>query len=148
VTIPKHKRPSALAEPITRKIPVAGPIPDWGNMQLAWRISRLEMVDPFGWHVVDEGTADEIRKKLGYFESMTVNQVFVVSKHNNHSVRFDRLCPEAKRRLADLRLDIEELHSLHLTGVKRVWGFLTENVLNLLWWDPNHQVCPSVKKHT
>lgn len=148
MTIPNHKRPSTLKEPTTKKVPAAGPVPEWGNMKLAWRVSRLEMVDPFGWHKVDETTVHEIRQKLGYFESMTVNQVFVVNKHHHHSVRADKLCPEARQRLADLRLEVEDLHSLRLSGPKRVWGFLTQNVLNLLWWDPEHQVCPSLKKGT
>lgn len=125
-----------------------GPLPDWGNMQLAWRISRLEMTDPFGWHSVDEETLREIHQKLSHFERLTVNQVFVISKHTNHSVRSDKLCSEAQKRLTAMRLDGEELHCLHLSGTKRIWGILVQNVLTLLWWDPNHRVCPSAKKNT
>ncbi len=107
------------------------------------------MREPFGWHEVDEPTLHEIRQKLKWFESMTINQIFVESKHVNHSVTRDKLCAEARKRLIELKLDDQdELHSLHLSGVKRVWGILSENVLTLLWWDPNHQVCPSYKKHT
>jgi hypothetical protein len=146
---PPHKRPSALKEPIFSKQPFSSSIPQWGKMKLAWRISRLEMQDPFGWHEVDEEALGEIRNKLKWFESMTVNQVFVESKHINHSVPRDKLCSEARKRLGELRLDdVDELHSLHLSGTKRVWGILTENILTLLWWDPDHEVCPSYKKHT
>lgn len=107
------------------------------------------MCDPFGWHIVDESTLDGIRTKLGFFESMTINQIFVEGRHINHSVQRDKLCPEAQKRLKELRLDdIDELHSLHLTGKQRVWGILSENVIALLWWDPEHKICPSPLKHT
>lgn len=124
-------------------------MPDWLSMKPAWRISRLEMRDPFGWHRIDEEALNGIREKLRWFESMTLREIFIIGKHLNHSVTRDKLCPDAQRRLADLRMDdIEELHTLHLTGTKRVWGILSENVISLLWWDPDHQVCPSLKKHT
>lgn len=148
MTLPPHKRPSALKEPSIRKQPVAGPVPQWGQMRPAWRISRLEMCDPFGWHLVDETTLDMIRKKLQAFESMTINQLFVEARYLNHSVSRDKLCPDARKRLTELRLECDELHSLHLTGAKRVWGILSENVITLLWWDPDHKVCPAPKKHT
>ena len=60
-----------------------------------------------------------------------------------------KLCSHAQKRLVEMKLDdVDEVHSLRLSGVHRVWGILTENVLTLLWWDPNHEVCPSLKKHT
>jgi len=147
--IPPHKRPSAIADFALKKQPASEPVPEYGQMNPAWRISRLEMREPFGWHEVDEATLHEIREKLRWFESMTINQIFVVSRKLNHPVALDKLCTEARKRLAELRLDdLDELHTLHLSGVKRVWGILSGNVLSLLWWDPNHQVCPSIKRHT
>ena len=35
-----------------------------------------------------------------------------------------------------------------ISGPGRVWGIREEHVLDLLWWDPRHEVCPSPKKHT
>jgi hypothetical protein len=59
------------------------------------------------------------------------------------------LCKTARDRLEDLRLeDIDELVSLRLGGAERVWGIRDGNVMLLLWWDPEHAVCPSLKKHT
>jgi hypothetical protein len=106
----------------------------------------MEMCDPFGWHALDAPLLAEVREKLRYFESMTLSEIL---GRNNHLVPVSQLCKDARDRLAQLRLDdLEELLSLHLTGIKRVWGILEHNVVILLWWDPEHRICPSLKKHT
>lgn len=105
------------------------------------------MCDPFGWHEIDEPTLHDIRKKLANFESMTMNEIFVIAKDRNHAVSIDKLCGPAQQRLKDLKLDdIEQLYSLRLSGAERVWSIRELNALILLWWDPNHQVCPSLPK--
>ena len=124
-------------------------MPDWGRFKPAWQISKLEMQDPFGWHVLDEKTLHNIREKLKNFESMTIHEIFVNGKKFNHSVPVEDLCTKAKNRLGELKLfDLEELHSLRLSGTERIWGILTQNVIALLWWDPEHEVCPAELKNT
>lgn len=109
----------------------------------------LELCDPFGWHVLDEAKLREIRQKLAHFESMTLNEIFVVNRANNHPVKLADLCPEARERLWKLNLeDTEVIHSLRLSGTERVWGIRELNVLNLLWWDPDHLICPAPLKNT
>ena len=111
----------------------------------SWRISKMEMVDPFGWHDLDEPTLAYIRRKLGEFENRTWGEI--LNSHHNHNVEIAILCKEARNRLEAIRQsDIDELLSLRLSGPERVWGILSEGVCTLLWWDPNHQVCPSLKK--
>lgn len=106
----------------------------------------MEMCDPFGWREIDGKLLLEIREKLKSFESMKLSEI--IGK-DNHPVEVSRLCKRAQDRLDELHLDdIEQLLSLHLTGPKRVWGILEHNVVILLWWDPNHEICPSLKKHT
>lgn len=145
----KHKRPSLLTQPHPQKIASSKEQPDWWSFNIAWRISRMEMCDPFGWHELDAQMLHYIREKLSNFESMTLNEIFVKHRKQNHGVPIKGLRREAIRRLADLRLDdIDELYTLHLSGKERIWGILNHNVLTLLWWDPTHQACPSEKKHT
>ena len=106
----------------------------------------MEMCDPFGWHTIDSTLLLEIRGKLRNFESMTWGTIIGA---NSHQVPTESLCKEARDRLAALHLDeLEELFSLRLSGKERVWGVLEHNVLTILWWDPDHQVCPSLKKNT
>ncbi|HLV95230.1 MAG TPA: hypothetical protein VKS44_08580 [Candidatus Acidoferrales bacterium] len=130
------------------RVPHPNPV-DWWAFHLAWRISRMEFCDPFGWHTVDKETLENIRSKLAEFEKRTLNEIFVASRKQNHGVPIKGLCSEAQKRLDELRLpDVEQLYCLRLSGTQRVWGFLTQNVLNLIWWDKDHLVCPSEKKYT
>jgi hypothetical protein len=80
---------------------------------------------------------------------MTWSEILVRGNKQNHLVRTASLCPEARARLAELRLDdIERLLALHLSGTERVWGIFTKGILTVLWWDPDHKVYPSHLKHT
>lgn len=115
----------------------------------AWRVSKLEMVDPFGWHRIEAAKLEEVRRKLAHFEAMTWQEILVSSGHRNHAVAIDRICDAAADRLEEIgQGDIEELVSLRLSGPERVWGIRTGNVLMILWWDPEHAVCPALLRHT
>lgn len=106
----------------------------------------MEMCDPFGWHKVDAALIRELLQKLKSFESMTWGDIL---GRRHHLISTDDLCTDAKKRLAALNLDdLEQLVSLAIGGTERIWGVLEHNILTLLWWDPDHQVCPSPKKHT
>lgn len=72
-----------------------------------------------------------------------------ILNRNSHAVPISKICPEAQGRLKELKQDdVDELISLRLTGKKRVWGIRDQNILKILWWDPEHTVCPSLKRHT
>lgn len=119
------------------------------NINPSWRISRIELVDPYGWHTLDIVSIASIKTKLSYFETMTWREILLDSKKQNHFIDIYKLSPLAQARLKDIcQDDIDELVSLRLTGTQRVWGIWETGVLNLLWWDPNHQVYPTQKKNT
>jgi len=87
-----------------------------------------------------------ILEKLGQFESMTWGQL---KGCGHHAVPGDSLASEARKRLREIKQDdIAELFSLRLSGKQRVWGILDGAVLRLLWWDPEHKICPSPRRHT
>jgi hypothetical protein len=145
----KHKQiPVLQRHHQTEKSPKALPQTDWWSRNPAWRISKLEVTAPFGWHEVSGEELHDIRKRLSHFESMTLHEIFVVARKQNHPVPVSDLCKHARDRLVQLRMLVDQLYSLRLSGEQRVWCTLTENVLTLLWWDPKHEVCPSTKKHT
>ena len=103
----------------------------------------MELVAPYGWHTLDGSTLLYIRAKLAYFETMTWNEILITAKKRNHSIAVADLSAEAQQRLEDLGLGLDEVVSLRLSGPERVFGYLENGVLVLLWWDPCHQVCPS-----
>ena len=109
----------------------------------------MELADRYGWHTLDRYKLLEIQDKLSCFETMTWAEILVGGRKRNHFVKVYRLCKDAQARLTETgQADLDQLVSLHLSGLERVWGKLDAAVLTLFWWDPNHEVCPSLLKHT
>jgi len=98
---------------------------------------------------LDSAKFAEIRQKLIHLERLSWNEILVGSKRSNHTVQRGDLSKAARDRLEALQLDDqEEFVSLRLSGEERVWGIRLDGAMTLIWWDPNHRVCPSIKKHT
>jgi hypothetical protein len=93
-----------------------------------------------------EANLHQILDKLKSFENSTWPEI---ERHGSHTVGVHKIIREAQRRLYDLKLDdTDELYSLRLTGTERLWGLRQNDVFSLLWWDPNHEICPSELRHT
>jgi hypothetical protein len=145
----KDKKPHLNRQPEESKGPRIDNDPEeYYSVRPSWRLNKLELCDPFGWHQVDRDTLENVRTKLIAFESMTWREILLDTKKRNHSVKTKDLCKGAQERLEALRLDdVDRVLSLHLTGKERVWGLFSQGVLSLLWWDPNHEICPSTRNH-
>lgn len=140
------KSPFAVMQSPSQKKPRFESGPDPESAFPSWRISLLEMVDPFGWHEIEKNKLGEIRNKLADFESMTWHEIL---GKNSHLIPVSGISKAARDRLQLLKQDdIDELLSLRLSGKQRIWGILEDQALKVLWWDPEHLVCPSSKKHT
>jgi len=136
-------------QPRLGNIPIVAADPSTNHLSPSWRVARLKLVSPHGWRDIVPSKLLEIRAKLANFESMTWNDILVTAKKRNHSVSVSRISNEAQNHLSSLNLfDVDEVISLHLTGTERIWGFRQGAVLQVLWWDPEHHVCPSLLKNT
>lgn len=115
---------------------------------IGWHLSTFDHDGPWGSHQFDRDTFRELlRDKIKSFESMTWRDI--KRGGDNHGVAVEKLIKRAQDRLEELRLDdIDELFSLRCTGRQRIWGIEVGAILRLLWWDPNHEICPAPKKHT
>ena len=57
--------------------------------------------------------------------------------------------PLARTRLETAGLaDQTKIWRLALGGKPRLYGFLVGNIFHVVWWDREHEVWPSRKKHT
>ena len=92
-----------------------------------------------------------IYPKLRHFESTNWNDLIrethdKFGKTKHHSVDVSSLIPAAKKRLRELNLDdIEELFSLRIDNLIRIWGIRKFSYLQILWFDLEHEICPSKK---
>ena len=84
-------------------------------------------------------------EQLHQFETMDET---AIRQQGSHPVELQLCCKDARDRLEAIQLDdLDEIMSSRLTGRGRGVGWI-ENVMFVLWWDLNHQVCPSLKRNT
>ncbi len=112
-----------------------------------WRVSTLDMDGPWGWENIDKTHFfKRILPKIQNFESMMWKEIL---GRDSHPVNVEQISKAAQKRLTELRLDdFQTLVSLRFTGKERLWGVKSQNILKIIWWDPNHEVYPSLLKHT
>ena len=112
-----------------------------------WQVSTLDICGPWGWQNIDKSNFfAHILPKIKNFESMKWKEIF---GRENHEVDVAEISRAARKRLSKINLDdFERLVSLRFTGRERLWGIKINNILKIIWWDPNHEVYPSKLKHT
>ena len=109
-----------------------------------WALHKARLTDTF-W--------DFVLPKLREFESMTWGEILIDAKKQNHSISLDGLNKAARERLAELRIEAEDVYSLRLGGRIRLYGLLIGSSYHIVWYDDNHGdndtcVCRSNLKHT
>lgn len=114
-----------------------------------WRLQHLDLEhSKWGWKKITGKDFDDILEKLRKYETMTWGAIYN-DKKRDHDVDINKLIKEAKKRLEELGLDdTDHLLRLRLEGRKRIWGIRDRYIFKILWWDPEHTVCISKKKHT
>lgn len=94
------------------------------------------------------GIIDKISPRLHEYERKKWFEA-LESKHN-HPIPPEKISPKAQERLSELGYDdAPNLYQLEIKngkGLQRLWGLKMHNIFQILWWDPNHEVCPSRKR--
>lgn len=110
-----------------------------------WRFSTVDCGGPFPWpknHAMEL----EIVQKLHMFDSMQWHEI---EGSHSHAIPLESLSKDAKRRLSEIgQDDVDVVFSFRITGPARVFGIRDRGNVKLLWYDPDHGVCPSKLKHT
>lgn len=117
------------------------------GLPLAWRFSACDKGGAWAWTSLDAaGKYKRVLEKLHQFETMNWSEI---KRGGSHPVEVSMLAKGARDRLTQIKQnDLDDLMSFHLTGKNRVWCVRDRNIMKVLWWDPDHTVCPSIKKHT
>ena len=127
--------------------------PDFNQYPPLWHFRTLDVDGPFapketyGWRTMTAPAICDMLEKLGSLETMTWAEI-LRAKKTNHLVATDQLCLEAQSRLEAIgREACDTLYSLGPFGnLPRLWGIREGMSFQILWWDPDHRVCPSTRK--
>lgn len=96
---------------------------------------------------------EDIILKLKSFEGMTWDAInkqkhSKEGKSSNHFVKVNDLTKEAQKRIQELGIFDDEVYSLRLKGKLRLYGIINDGIFNIIWYDKEHKIYPSAKKHT
>ena len=108
------------------------------------------------WGVASNGEIlSEVLARLRDFQGQTWGEILRDTagrngNTKNHDIPLTDIIKEAQKRFSDRNLhhNFDSLYSLTVTGRFRLFGILTEEVFHLVWIDANHEICPSIKRHT
>jgi hypothetical protein len=104
------------------------------------------MAEPFGWSGISREDLGKVLDQLKTFEGMMWRELLFQGGRRHKMVPTGNICPKAQQRLDEIgEGELDQLVEFGLGGRSRIWGILRQGVLHLLWWDPDHQVCPSNK---
>ena len=144
------KQPKAVEKTLGKKTPViAEEVTLYDERKLAWRLGKIQLADPYGWHVLGATEMAEMKDKLGYLESSTWKDVFVRDARNNHMIEAAKLkCPIARKWMVDHLPDQPLLWTIRVSGSGRIWGIISEGAYQIVFWDPEHLIWPTPLKNT
>lgn len=140
----KKKIPKvALSRPESKKVEL--PKQNY-SPKPSWRFSTVDLNGPFAWPK-GKKKESEIICKLHSFDGMLWSDLL---GKQHHSLSPSSLSRVAMKRLKEIEMDdeLDNLVSLRLQGKPRIICIRDRNIAKLLWFDQNHEVCPSKKKHT
>lgn len=138
---PRHKKTPSLKKKATSQemVPVS-------KKQVKW---CFELFDKnITWHEDDytEETFRTVAKNMKKYSSMTWGAI-ENNRHRNHSVKAHKIIPQAQKRLVELMLDdYDDIWRFRFDGLKRIWGIRDKHIFRVLWWDPQHKICPSTPR--
>lgn len=142
----KKAPPKFGAAPGHTKAPRATSIPNVDYLKPEFRTDKMDNEGPWGWSRFDPTLFKDILEKILECQKLTWQEL---NHKGSHLVNINQIISTARKRLVTLQLDDrDELYSLRLSNKQRIWGVKEGNIFWILWWDPNHEICPSHKKNT
>jgi hypothetical protein len=112
-----------------------------------FRLSRIDHGGRWGLDGLSPDHVKLIANCCRSWETLTVGEFRSLPGH--FEIPKENLISDAQKRMVDIGLEeYDGLWHLRLQNKPRLWGLLDGHVFYVVWWDPEHEVCPSTKKHT
>lgn len=120
------------------------------NEFVSWCFDRIDRNGDFAFDIQrDDFDSKFILGKMIAISNMTWRELKRATHDNakgkNHEIDADNFSAKAKRRFRELQLDEEAdaLFSIAISNKIRIFGTRRNAEFHPIWYDPNHEVCPS-----
>lgn len=128
---------------------------EWDKEKVIWSFEKIDKNGSFAFNINDEKFDHKlILEKMVQYSTMTWAEVKQAThdggRNKNHYLDLNLISKEAKDRLKFLGLeeDTDSIFSFAITNKLRIIGIRKEEKFYVLWYDAEHKVCISKKKHT
>jgi hypothetical protein len=144
------KHPKVAASPATDKRARIAREPDEGEHErVSWRLGDADLDGAFGWGDISDAELGSVYRVLREVDKRHWNAASGDGMGQIKSIPVGKLSRDARSRLQAIQRDDEDwLHEIRLGGQPRLWGIRRRSVFHILWWDPNHLVCPASLRNT
>lgn len=142
IKIPKHK----IIPPIKKEVK-SGSFTN--STYFSWQISKLQLDGEWGWKNVDSNIF--IKEILPAFQAWEKMKIGDLLGKQNHILIPSSISERGKvllRKIVHREFLCENVISLHIDGTKRIIGLRNDNIVSVLFWDPEHTFSPSQLSHT
>lgn len=134
---PKLKKRARYEQPSPAKQPVS------------WRFYETDNDGPFRWDAISDADLRVVVWIMATIDHKLWSSVSGEGVGNIKGIPLSRLSQEALHRLRAIKKDdLDQLYEIRVGGKPRVWGIKRGDAFHVLWWDPEHKVCPSKMRHT
>lgn len=150
----REKKPRVKAAVSPAKLvpsPAAQPGRADDSETLVIRIGQVDVGGPWCLSKATPAQWVDLLQHVTNFESMRVRDLFWGQNPIGLAYDLDdpKLHPDVKPRLDEIGHDDEDtIDRLRVNGPGRLYGFRRGREFWTLWWDPDHEVYESKKKHT
>lgn len=140
----KQKRPAASVATGPKRVVPSPPNDPTLDRPFRFRFNRVDVGGP--WCLTSITPEDHLQliSFMKQMEGLAVREVIDGHTGKREDVAGASPNDAAQRRARDMFLqDHERIHSLRVSGPKRIWGLQFENQFSVIWWDPGHDVWPT-----
>ena len=115
-----------------------------------FRFDMLDLDDGCEWSMgtMSEEDHRDFLTKLKQYERLSPQEAKQFKTFDIYQNFGDCPNPKATRRLEEKYEGCDTIARFRLNGKKRLFGVVYGNEFHILWWDPEHAVWPSKKRHT
>jgi hypothetical protein len=142
------KKPVASKKVLVEKVST-------NDCKIIWKFDLLDLSGRFAFNLNRiDFNSKEVLEKIIHFSNMTWREVLFAThdagKSKHHLLDPSSLSKEAIERLEAKHLEeaSDSIFSFALQNKLRIIGIRDGEFFHVVWYDPNHEFCPSHKRNT